>query len=182
MKKNNKPAFQDIFLAYLVDYAIGVVFLLMAVPFLSIGMNGNTIKVIIGAGILSVLSYLLYYSVLEHRMGASLGKKLFYIRVITKKSNKIRPSFGRLIASYFIDMIFAGIVSQFFQRFVMVVLNNFDVSKRFVFLCGIVVGILMWVFYFAFREYKYGCTLGKKLMGLQVVQAVPQEQEKGENK
>ena len=173
-----KPSYKDIFLAYTVDYLIGIAALVFYIVcffvFMSVfNINSQNLAflicIVIGAVLWWIL-FLLYYAILENRTGASIGKKLFHIFVVSKKIEPQRPTFGRLMVAYFIDSLLAGIVGQMSQRFTMMVLTSFNVPKMFVVLCGMFVAIFMWIFYFAFCEYKDGCTPGKKLMGLKVVQ------------
>ena len=173
-----KPRFKDLFWAYCIDYLIG---LAAALVFCVVGFiififvfnitnlgRASSLCIVIGGALLWWILVLLYYAIQESRTGATIGKKLFHVLVISK-TKLPHPTFGKLMIAYFVDFL-AGIVSQLSQRLVMIILTMCAMPKILVALCGIFVGIFMWVFYFAFREYKYGCTLGKKLMGLQVVQ------------
>ncbi|MBP5616360.1 MAG: RDD family protein [Elusimicrobiaceae bacterium] len=112
--------------------------------------------------------YLLFFFV-ESR-GRSLGKEVFKLRVLGK------CSFWRVIGAYSIDL---ALLCFFIPLIVSHVGGISDASYEYglpllfsvLFFSNMIVMI-----YFPCCELCFGKTLGKKLMGLQIVQDVPQKQ------
>ena len=95
-----------------------------------------------------------------------------------------KPTFGKLFVAYLVDLIalqVAGFVLAFIVSFcVSFTIAFFHIAGDFRWLysiMGLVIGLLFNLLYFAILESRFGYSLGKKLMGLQVVQNVPNKPE-----
>lgn len=95
-----------------------------------------------------------------------------------------KATFGKLLVAYLVDYIglqIIGFVVAFIISFcVSFAIALFKISGDFHWLfpvLGTIFGFVTNLVYFAFLESHWGYSLGKKLMGLQVVQDVPAKEE-----
>lgn len=111
-----------------------------------------------------------YFALFEQHGKGSLGKKLFHLKLFMNRS-----SAKRVFSAYAIECI-----GLFFLIWGIIFLSTFvwnDMEKMVLwFLSGWVLGPILILIYFSVLESMFGASLGKKLMGLQVVQAAPQKQ------
>ncbi len=168
-----KPSFWRLVGAYTLDFMfgggaglflIGPLFGILAViidPLVNDGIY--PLLFLIG---MCLLPYI-YLSLAEGITGISLGKKLVNIRV---QANNLR--WGRVPVSYLLDAILLQILCWAFV-WTLSKMSWDPIALSGVFAC--LQGIFP-LLYFPICEHFFGKTLGKKLMGLQVVQAAPQKQ------
>ncbi len=92
-----------------------------------------------------------------------------------------KPSFWRLLGAYGIDFLLLSIVGSIVGYLMMWILVFYIITLSSGGDWAVVGGIITFIgavlLYFSICEHCWGKTLGKKLMGLQVVQTVPQKQE-----
>lgn len=107
-----------------------------------------------------------YFTILERKGEGSFGKKVFHLKVQTKPSSfRVFGAYGMECVGFFV-VIWAIILGATF------VWN--DMEKMFLwFLSGWLLGPILICLYYSILEHIYGCSFGKKLMGLTVVQATP---------
>jgi len=92
-----------------------------------------------------------------------------------------KPSFWRLLGAYGIDFLLCSMIGIMLEYLVMWVLAlGYIIMLRsggdWIIVVGFITFISAILLYFSICENIFGKTLGKKLMGLQVVQAAPQKQ------
>lgn len=92
-----------------------------------------------------------------------------------------KPSFWRLFGAYLVDFLLFGLVGSIVGYLMMWILVLYIITLSSGGDWAVVGGIIAFIgavlLYFPICEHFWGKTLGKKLMGLQVVQAAPQKQE-----
>lgn len=192
-----KPGFWRLLGACLIDWTILVCFdamwlfgIFVLLPILHTALSSAAYNTVVTG--LTYLNWLLivinigYFAFLEKGGKGSLGKRVVNL--------KIQPasSFWKVFAAYGIDFglfVLIGVLMYFYMKYNLI--NHLsaadlaygkigmEVSLKLMALMswisnGLVVGTL---FYFSVLESCFGKTLGKKLMGLQVVQEVPQKQQ-----
>ena len=118
---------------------------------------------------------LLYFAGSEYWLKKTLGKRLFGVKALVLNEGK-HPSLGKFLKAYAIDClaVLPILIVCILSTMVMQMVFCYDHCSR-----GREMGIIMGIgfvtlsllaLYFAVCEYFWGKTLGKKLMGLQVVQ------------
>ncbi len=166
------PGFWRLVGAYIVDFMfvgglslflIGPLFGILLVIIKPLANDDNPLLLIIG---MCLLPYI-YFSLTEGITGTSLGKKLVNIRV---QANNLR--WGRVPVSYLLDVILLEILCWAFV-WTLSKMSWDPIALSGVFACLQGVGPLL---YFPICEHFFGKTLGKKLMGLTIVQVTPQKQ------
>ena len=92
-----------------------------------------------------------------------------------------KPGFWQFLAAYMIDFLLLGLVGLVVGYLVMWILMLYIITLSsggdWAFVGGCITFMIVVLLYFSILESLFGKTLGKKLMGLQVVQTVPQKQE-----
>ncbi len=186
-----KPGFWRLFGAYFIDFIITFFvawvlwkLLWVFVPNRIMGVDEH-LGVFILVGICTVcicIPNILYFAGCESWRKQTLGKRLLGIRIFGETQQNIQK---KLLAAYGLDFLllipaltFCLIVGLIIQALVC-----FDCNPGTFYYC------VFWgmtslyfsaiILYFAMLEHFFGKTLGKKLMGLTVVQAAPQTK-KGE--
>lgn len=87
-------------IALVIDYVIvyvvlGIITLLIAIPAFLTGGFGIFGALVGGLALLWGLVFVLYFAVLESSSGASLGKRLFHLKVVSKAGSN--PDFGQAL-------------------------------------------------------------------------------------
>ena len=170
-----KPGFWRVLVAYLVDIFVlcilNMCWLVMGwSPLLRIRWFNNSAFLSFTVGVL--VFFLInagYFALLERNNSASLGKRIVGLRV--------SPSapMWRVWVAYVIDWIpLVGSTWALISYFAAngVKYDNDPIAG----LLGIPCGVILIFLYFVGLEGVFGKTLGKKLMGLTVVQAAPKTQ------
>jgi len=167
-----KPSFWRLFGAYGVDLAILLVVnvpFLLAMTYAFDAIHGIKTNVAVMGGLL--VAFIInagYFSLLEKRGKGSWGKRIFSLKTLP-------ASVWHIVGAYAIDWSFFFLLTWGF-----VVLDYRDPDPLLLDFFAVCIcfpfGIILSYLYFSISEGIFGKTLGKKLMGLQVVQVTPQKQ------
>lgn len=166
-----KPSFWRVLVAYTVDlfilFVLNMCWLGMGwKPLLRIQWFNNSVSLSMTVGI--IIFFLInagYFALLEKNASASLGKRIVGLLI-----NPLAP-FWRVLIAYIIDWspLFVatwGLIAYFGASGAKY--DNDPIAGLLGIPCGV---ILIWL-YFVILESCFGKTLGKKLMGLHVVQKI----------
>lgn len=182
-----KPSFWRVAVAYGIDFMVTFIMsLIVSVLWvldtaLSKSKYDIEYYIIIIPGVVLFVLNLLYFSIYEAFGGKTLGKKCLSLRVVNKQTSS--PSLWRLLGAYGVDLVL--LVPAEAMGLVIFLLGGFIVNALFfggseneeiwkIAIGGIIALVSAVVLYFSILESCFGKTLGKKLMGLQVVQNKPQ--------
>ena len=180
-----KPGFWRLFGAYGIDLVILLVFNLMwlwAWMFAaSMGLVGKFPDCLMLFGLLGwIIVDVIYFALLEQKGDVSLGKRIFKLKI-----QPLDVPFWKVFVSYFLDcalFVVVGSCIYFYMKHNLIShLSAADLQRGKI---GIeislkLLGNLFLIsagalfcspFYFSILESLFGKTLGKKLMGMQVVQ------------
>ena len=192
-----KPSFWKLLGAYLIDWTILVCFdaiwlcgIFTIIPILHASLSSATYNtVVIGLVYSSWLIVIIdagYFSFLEKGGTGSLGKRAVKLNI------QPASSFWKVFAAYGIDcalFVLIGICVYFYMKHNLISNLSADdlthgkigmeislklLANLFLISAG---ALCSFPFYYSVLESLFGKTLGKKFMGLQVVQNVPQKQE-----
>lgn len=169
-----KPSFWRLLGAYSVDSCVTL--LVCFICFLKFLDIFNSAFVIFGLAPLFFAINLFYFAVLEGKQGKTLGKKCLRLRTIASEQKNL---LSQCFVAYGIDLfvlLFLLAAYYIFYGFLlpMLLLAGKGILSTFFSLFLIPPAIVS--LYFVVLEGCFGKTLGKKLMGLQVVQDMPQKQ------
>ena len=170
-----KPNFWRLFGAYGIDFCITlVVCFLCLLKFLD---TFGSVLVIFWIPLIFFAVDLFYFALLEGTQGKTLGKKCLRLRTITYEPKNL---LSRFFVAYGVDLLLLLLLLAAYYILYgfllsMSLLAGKGIFSAFFSLFLIPPAIVS--LYFVVLEGCFGKTLGKKLMGLQVVQDVPQKQE-----
>ena len=186
-----KPGFWRLLGAYVIDLIVllcfNIAWLYLWMWFVSMGIVAKLPNWLMIFGFLGWIFFdVIYFALLEQKGDASLGKRIFKLKI-----QPLDVPFWKVFVSYFLDcalFVVVGSCIYFYMKHNLIShLSAVDLQRGKI---GVeislkLLGNLFLIsagalfcspFYFSVCESIFGKTLGKKLMGLQVVQAMQQKQ------
>lgn len=169
------PGFWRLFVAYAIDYILVRLVLIGIFLIILFQVTGLTLNMAVGE-MLGLTVFAFYLAMLERKNGASLGKRWQKVKVVPAEGKTL--GFGNLFGAYLIDGIMAA-VFMMIAGYVSVIIITLPLSILLTLLpftqiiaavFGFLIFLFWYIFYYAFSESKWGYSIGKKLMDLQVVQ------------
>lgn len=185
-----KPSFWRVLGAYLIDFigiqligfliaafianALVVGYFATKYPYFYIAQHQGWGMAIVTVLVLFVLE-VCYFALLDSKLRGTFGKKCFKLAIYSKDVTEI--SLSKTSMAYAIDLLLIkplglAITSAAVVGGIMMFYPSIDVGIVGVFVFSILFPACWGSFYFAICESVWGKTLGKKLMGLQVVQQI----------
>jgi len=173
-----KPSFWRVLVAYFVDLCVLVLFdIVCFVEYISIHPGQVPYSIITPVFLILNIGY---FALLEWKQHYSLGKRLVGLLVLSRRAQNIM--FLKVFFAYAVDALFA--FTFVYICFVVGIIAHDQVADYlggrsegggmvFLFLMVALGGPLLTLIYYVLLETFLGASLGKQLMGLQVVQTTP---------
>ncbi|MBR4592710.1 MAG: RDD family protein [Elusimicrobiaceae bacterium] len=170
-----KVSLKKLLIAYtidmiILDIAINVFWLIMGPLLWRMASSAMSWMMLV----ISLAIYVFYFTVCERCSGKTLGKKVVGLQTITADGGNL--PFGRVLGAYTIDLALLAIFMRIFWRLTDPLSEQIIQSCANLYKCLFVsaavstfISVVIYVAYFVIPEHLTGKTLGKKLLGLQVV-------------